>query len=77
MTGDASMATMGSKPAYPRQPPTVRLALLGAFTTAVLAGPVTMAGGFMGALHWLIAIRPRRRWRLFQERERAALLAME
>jgi hypothetical protein len=31
----------------------------------------------MGALHWWIAIRPRRRWRLFQERERAALRAME
>ena len=39
--------------------------------------PFVIAGGLMGALHWLIAIRPRRRWRLFQERERAALLAME
>ncbi len=39
--------------------------------------PLLVAGGLMGALHWLIAIRPRRRWRLFQERERAALLAME
>lgn len=39
--------------------------------------PFLMAGGLMGALHWWIAIRPRRRWRLFQERERAALLAME
>jgi MFS family permease len=39
--------------------------------------PFLVAGGFMGALHWWIAIRPRRRWRLFQERERAALLAME
>jgi hypothetical protein len=77
MTGDASMATMGSKPAYPRQPRTIRLALVAAFATAMLAGPITMAGGFMGALHWRIAIRPRRRWRLFQERDRAALLAME
>jgi MFS family permease len=39
--------------------------------------PLMVSGGFMGALHWSIAIRPRRRWRLFQERERAALLAME
>ena len=39
--------------------------------------PFLVAGGLMGALHWWIAIRPRRRWRLFQERERAALLAME
>lgn len=39
--------------------------------------PFLVAGGFMGALHWRIAIRPRRRWRLFQERERAALSAME
>jgi len=39
--------------------------------------PFLLAGGFMGALHWSIAIRPRRRWRVFQERERAALLAME
>jgi hypothetical protein len=39
--------------------------------------PFFAAGGFMGAIHWRIAIRPRRRWRLFQERERAALLAME
>lgn len=39
--------------------------------------PFLVAGGFMGALHWSIAIRPRRRWRLFQERERAALRAME
>lgn len=39
--------------------------------------PLLVAGGLMGALHWRIAIRPRRRWRLFQERERAALLAME
>ena len=39
--------------------------------------PFLVAGGLMGALHWRIAIRPRRRWRLFQERERAALLAME
>jgi hypothetical protein len=39
--------------------------------------PFLIAGGLMGALHWSIAIRPRRRWRLFQERERVALLAME
>ena len=39
--------------------------------------PLLVAGGLMGALHWRIAIRPRRRWRLFQERERAALHAME
>lgn len=39
--------------------------------------PFLIAGGLMGVLHWSIAIRPRRRWRLFQERERAALLAME
>ena len=39
--------------------------------------PLLIAGGLMGALHWWIAIRPRRRWRVFQERERAALLAME
>lgn len=39
--------------------------------------PFLVAGGFMGALHWSIAIRPRRRWRLFEERERAAFLAME
>lgn len=39
--------------------------------------PLLIAGGLMGALHWWIAIRPRRRWRLFQERERAALIAME
>jgi hypothetical protein len=39
--------------------------------------PLLIAGGLMGALHWWIAIRPRRRWRLFQERERTALLAME
>jgi hypothetical protein len=191
MTTDASVATTDTKPAYPRPPRTVRLALLAAVATAVLAGPVTMAlfvagqaaqgmplfsfsdiadmiatigvavmystlfgligsapaaiintlmlaylarrrrdasglaigsglglgllvgvtlptivvlldegfsddtgqgllefaasaglpflvaGGLMGALHWLIAIRPRRRWRLFQEHERAALLAME
>ena len=42
-----------------------------------LGVPFLVAGGFMGALHWSIAIRPRRRWRLFRERERAALLAME
>jgi hypothetical protein len=191
MTTDATVATTDTKAAYLRQPRTIRLALLAAFVTAVLAGPVTMtlfvaaqavqgmslfrfhdvtdmaadiaevlmystlyglvgsipaagvntlllaylarrrrdavglaigsghafgflvgvtiatiiflfddmftaravdrliefalniglpmlvAGGFMGALHWSIAIRPRRRWRLFQERERAALLAME
>ena len=187
MTSDASVAAMGSRVAHPRQPRTIRLALLAAFATAVLAGPVTMtlfvaaqtaqgmslfnfhdvtdlagdiaellfysilyglvgsvpaagintlllaylarrrrdavglaivsgqalgflvsvtiatliflfddmftvriielalnfslpmlvAGGFMGALHWSIAIRPRRRWRQFQEQERAALLAME
>jgi MFS family permease len=191
MTTDASVATTDTKPAYPRQPRTIRLALLAAVATAMLAGPVTMtlfvagqaaqgmplfgftdvadmiatisvavmystllglmgsgpaaiintlilaylarrrrdasglaigsglilgfvvgvtlptimallnegflddtgpgylefaasvglplliAGGLMGALHWWIAIRPRRRWRLFQERERAALLAME
>lgn len=191
MTSDAGVATTDTKAAYPRQPRTIRLALLAAFATAALAGPVTMtlfvagqaaqgmnlfrfhdatdmvediaevlmystlyglvgsvpaagintlilaylarrrrdavglaigsghalgflagvtiasiiflyddmftartvdrlvefalniglpmlvAGGFMGALHWSIAIRPRRRWRLFQERERAALLAME
>jgi hypothetical protein len=189
MTTDASVTPMHAKPAYPRPPKTVRLALIAAFVTAVLAGPTTMilflaglaalgelpfyftdvpdmieriagllmlstlfglvgsipaasintlllsylarrrrdvpglaiasgltlgllvgttiavivsvfdqgfgatsellsvalslglplmvAGGFMGALHWSIAIRPRRRWRLFQERERAALLAME
>jgi hypothetical protein len=191
MTTDASVATTDTHAAYPRQPRTVRLAVLAAFVTAVLAGPVTMvlfvagqavqgmplfgfedvadlvaniavftmyaallglvgsvpaaiintfllaylarrrrdtsglavgsglvlgflvgvmlptivvllnegfgddtapgflefavsvglplliAGGLMGALHWWIAIRPRRRWRLFQERERAALLAME
>ena len=35
------------------------------------------AGGLMGALHWRIAIRPQRRWRLYQERERIALRAME
>lgn len=39
--------------------------------------PFLTTGGLMGALHWIIAIRPRRRWRLFQERERAALMAME
>jgi hypothetical protein len=191
MTTDASVATIDAKAAYLRQPRTIRLALLAAFATAMLAGPVTMtlfvagqtalgslplhfhdaadlaeriaellaysalfglvgsvpaaaintlllahlarrrldgaglaigsghtlgflvgatiaivlfltddwfvastlsrlldfalgfglpmlvAGGFMGALHWSIVIRPRRRWRLFQERERAALLAME
>ena len=191
MTTDASATTTSTKAAYPRQPRTVRLAVIAAFVTAVLAGPVTMflfvagqavqgmplfgfedvadlvakiavfamyaslfgpvgsipaaiintlilaylarrrrdasglavgsglvlgflvgvmlptivfllnegfgddigqgflefaasvglplliAGGLMGALHWWIAIRPRRRWRLFQERERAALLAME
>ena len=42
-----------------------------------LGVPFLVAGGLMGALHWWIAIRPRRRWRLFQDRERAALLAME
>jgi hypothetical protein len=186
MTTDASVTQMDAKAAYPRPPRTIRLALIAAFVTAVLAGPVTMtlflsgqaaagglpfrvaaerlaellmystfvgligsipaaiintlllaflarrrrdasgfaiasgltlgvliagtlvtlvfldegwlggddgqrflsyllnlglpflvAGGLMGALHWRIAIRPRRRWRLFQERERAALLAME
>jgi hypothetical protein len=191
MTTDASVAMTDIKAAYPRQPRTVRLALIAAFVTAVLAGPITMtlfvagvsvrgiplfnftdvadmiesmaevlmystlwgligsvpaaiintlllaylarrrrdasglaigsgltlgfligatlpsivflkddgfgqdigqtflefaasvglpfviAGGLMGTLHWLIAIRPRRRWRLFQERERAALVAME
>jgi hypothetical protein len=35
------------------------------------------AGGLMGALHWRIAIRPQRRWRLYQEQERIALRAME
>jgi MFS family permease len=45
--------------------------------TMMLSLPFTVTGGLMGALHWRIAIRPRRRWRLFQERERAALLAME
>ncbi|WP_162916633.1 hypothetical protein [Dongia deserti] len=39
--------------------------------------PFTTAGALMGALHWRIAIRPRRAWRLFQERERATLRAME
>ncbi len=190
MTTDARAATMDTKAAYPRQPHTVRLALLAAFVTAVLTGPVTLtlflaaavvrggfpfrfddaadmaermaelvvysaafglvgslpaatintvllaylarrrrdtaslavvsglalgflvgvlitiivgydhlfaadrldrllgfaldlglpllvAGGLMGALHWSIAIRPRRHWRLFQERELAALRAME
>lgn len=51
---------------------------LGILELAASVGlPLVIAGGLMGALHWWIAIRPRRRWRLFQERERAALLAME
>ncbi|NJM93005.1 MAG: hypothetical protein HC861_10740 [Rhodospirillaceae bacterium] len=45
--------------------------------TMMLGLPFTVTGGLMGALHWSIAIRPRRRWRLFQERERDALSAME
>ena len=42
MTTDASVATTDTHAADPRQPRTVRLAVLAAFVTAVLAGPVTM-----------------------------------
>ena len=34
-------------------------------------------GGCMGALHWAIAIRPRRRWRLHLLRDTEAIRAME
>ena len=42
-----------------------------------LALAFTGTGGLMGALHWRIAIRPRRRWRLLQEQERIGVRAME
>jgi hypothetical protein len=34
-------------------------------------------GALMGLLHWLIAIRPRRRWRLWLQHDQEAIRAME
>ena len=43
MTTDASVAMTDTKAADSRPPRTIRLALIAAFVTAVLAGPVTLA----------------------------------
>jgi hypothetical protein len=51
------------------------------FTTRGVDGKLalwfTSTGALMGALHWYIAIRPRRRWRLSLLRDDEAIRAME
>lgn len=51
------------------------------FTTRGVDGKLALwfcsTGALMGALHWYIAIRPRRRWRLSLLRDDEAMRAME
>jgi ABC-type branched-subunit amino acid transport system permease subunit len=51
--------------------------LMGAPGLNALGALFAITGALMGLLHWLIAIRPRRLWRLHMLRDEAAIRAME
>ena len=51
--------------------------LMGSLGVETMGAAFVFTGILMGLLHWAIAIRPRRRWRLSLLRDEEAIRAME